>query len=518
MIKKKQARWLLLIPVCLLSWYVYHVKKGQEMTKFIFPQPTGQYAVGTKLFELPDPARHEPETNKPRELVVQVWYPSTPKGFDETGPAVAVGSTPSVALDSDPGSTRNTTAPYAYEAREIYKRDLAHQGVAPAKVRRLDNLHSHAIPDALVCTEHGPYPVVIVAHGFTAVRGFYSFFCEEIASHGYVVIMVMHTYMTRLIRFADGHEVDTMRKVPVCAVLEDCYADIELMLDRAIEGHFGSLTPMCDFNYIGMIGHSLGGIMTAQTCRRDARVKAGINLDGTLWGVNGTKPFHKPFLFLLSPNFYADMSGVLEIQKELLQSMGVTKENFIGSVERFCKENGKDTLEIVVSGTTHMTFCDDPIIQAFIASSKPDQSLSAPEPLEVIRECIITFLDRHLKGQAAAFPAQVKHDPDQEDFEFYIPDNNPKHTKIDIAPELLDAYVGHYKLGDVVISITKDDDTLWIQPTGQPAYSIYPESETTFFYTVAERQVSFVKDKNGKVTQLILHHGCDKDQIAEKIN
>lgn len=42
------------------------------MTEFILPQPTGQYAVGTKLFELTDTTRRDPETSKPRELVVQV--------------------------------------------------------------------------------------------------------------------------------------------------------------------------------------------------------------------------------------------------------------------------------------------------------------------------------------------------------------------------------------------------------------------------------------------------------------
>ena len=48
------------------------MKKGQSMTEFILPQPTGQYAVGTKLFELTDTTRRDPETSKPRELVVQV--------------------------------------------------------------------------------------------------------------------------------------------------------------------------------------------------------------------------------------------------------------------------------------------------------------------------------------------------------------------------------------------------------------------------------------------------------------
>jgi len=40
------------------------MNKCQSTPEFIFPLPTGTYAVGTKLFELIDLARNDPETNK----------------------------------------------------------------------------------------------------------------------------------------------------------------------------------------------------------------------------------------------------------------------------------------------------------------------------------------------------------------------------------------------------------------------------------------------------------------------
>lgn len=101
---KKLLLGLLLLSIFLLGWYLCRIKKGQSMPEFIFPQPTGQYAVGTKLFELTDPTRNEQETGNPRELVAQVWYPS----------------------DEKPGAT---TASYAYEACEWYKSSFAQQGV-----------------------------------------------------------------------------------------------------------------------------------------------------------------------------------------------------------------------------------------------------------------------------------------------------------------------------------------------------------------------------------------------------
>ncbi len=471
------------------------------MPEFIFPQPTGQYAVGTKLFELTDTTHNDPETSKPRELVVQVWYPAE-------------------------GKLGMAKAPYAYEAREWYKKAFAQLGVGAEKLRLLDGISTHAIPDAPACNQNAPYPLVIFGHGYGAPRGAYSFFCEEIASHGYVVTMVMHTYITFMTRFADGRRVTSIRSTRDRSVFEECFADIEYMLNQAISGAFGPLTTLCNFNTIGMVGHSLGGSMTAQTCRRDKRVKAGITLDGALWGINATKPFHKPFMFMLTPNFYEDMGSFLENIKDLLQAVGITKDNFIGSNERFCRENGKETIQIVVEGANHKTFLDESILQDLFAKifapssdmSKLEATYNLPLPpmIDAIRGCILTFLNRHLKGQTTAYPSSVQHDATQEDFVFYIPDKHPQHTKIEIDPTLLNAYAGKYKLGNVIITITKGDNKLWLQIAGQPKYAIYPESETTFFYTVADRQISFVKDEKDKVTKLILHQG-GVNQDAEKI-
>jgi hypothetical protein len=81
---------------------------------------------------------------------------------------------------------------------------------------------------------------------------------------------------------------------------------------------------------------------------------------------------------------------------------------------------------------------------------------------------------------------------------------------------VLDAYVGNYAFGSVILTITKDNNTLWAQMAGQPAYPIYPASETNFFYTVTDRQMSFVEDQSGKVVQLILHQ-VGNDMVGEKV-
>jgi len=68
----------------------------------------------------------------------------------------------------------------------------------------------------------------------------------------------------------------------------------------------------------------------------------------------------------------------------------------------------------------------------------------------------------------------------------------------------------------LILTIMKEDNRIVIQATGQGKIEIYPESETDFFSTAIDAQISFVKDEKGNVTKLILHQGGE-DQVAEKI-
>jgi len=87
---------------------------------------------------------------------------------------------------------------------------------------------------------------------------------------------------------------------------------------------------------------------------------------------------------------------------------------------------------------------------------------------------------------------------------------------VEVDPEIYDKYVGKYKLQEnFVITITKENNGLFAQATGQEKFEIYPESENEFFYKIVDAQISFIKDKSDKVAKLILHQGGD--HMAEKI-
>ncbi len=91
-----------------------------------------------------------------------------------------------------------------------------------------------------------------------------------------------------------------------------------------------------------------------------------------------------------------------------------------------------------------------------------------------------------------------------------------ERTAIKGDPKIYDSYVGNYELTpSFVIAVTKEGGRIFVQATGQPQFEVFPESETKFFLTVVDAQITFVKDDKGSVTHLILHQN-GIDQTAKK--
>ena len=90
-----------------------------------------------------------------------------------------------------------------------------------------------------------------------------------------------------------------------------------------------------------------------------------------------------------------------------------------------------------------------------------------------------------------------------------------KEAKVD--PKIYDALAGDYELSpNFIFTITNEDGKLMAQATGQPKAELFPTSETEFFLKVVDAQVTFVKNGEGKVTQLILHQN-GRNMDAKKI-
>lgn len=209
--------------------------------------PSGPYAIGTVTYEWTDTGRPETYTETPddyRKLAVQFWYPA----------------------DQQP------------EAGQLVTSGAKLSGEEPA------------------------YPVVIFSHGATGIRSSNTSTYQDLASHGYIVASIDHTYLNLFTKFSDGEltlisqrylnalngalnggivgeqEMQAMYRVRV--------EDMRFTLDQ-IEAINKNGTPELpaghlDMEHVGLSGHSAGATTAAQTCREDSRCQAALLIDGTL--------------------------------------------------------------------------------------------------------------------------------------------------------------------------------------------------------------------------------------------
>ncbi len=83
----------------------------------------------------------------------------------------------------------------------------------------------------------------------------------------------------------------------------------------------------------------------------------------------------------------------------------------------------------------------------------------------------------------------------------------PTQPVVELSKDDLQAFVGKYDYGGPTLIVTRDGKQLLAQLTGQDAYKIYPESDTTFAWHAVDAHVEFVKDDQGNVIKAIHTQG-----------
>jgi CubicO group peptidase (beta-lactamase class C family) len=92
-----------------------------------------------------------------------------------------------------------------------------------------------------------------------------------------------------------------------------------------------------------------------------------------------------------------------------------------------------------------------------------------------------------------------------------------ERTAIKVDPAVLDAYVGKFLAEPgLLITITKENDHLMAQPSGQPKAELFPESETKFFVKMVDAQVTFQPDEKKQVKELVLTMG-GQNRTAKRV-
>lgn len=80
--------------------------------------------------------------------------------------------------------------------------------------------------------------------------------------------------------------------------------------------------------------------------------------------------------------------------------------------------------------------------------------------------------------------------------------------EVEVPSTILESYVGDYELAPgFVLTITKEENQMKAQATGQGMFDIFPKSNTVFYVKAITAQITFNKSENGKVESLTLLQG-----------
>ena len=91
-------------------------------------------------------------------------------------------------------------------------------------------------------------------------------------------------------------------------------------------------------------------------------------------------------------------------------------------------------------------------------------------------------------------------------FEYFV--TTPERGAVNVSWAILNSYVGAYEvLPGTILTITLSADGLLASTSGLPAVPMFAESETKFFFKMADVQLTFLKDEQGEVTEVVIDRG-----------
>lgn len=148
-----------------------------------------------------------------------------------------------------------------------------------------------------------------------------------------------------------------------------------------------------------------------------------------------------------------------------------------------------------------------------ISRFRGDREISHSGGLEGYMSFLMRLPDRHftvavvansLPGKPGLELSSLTHDI----AEMYLGSEfavDPTPEAQPVSDAALTAIVGRYDAGRGIMEVTKKGSQVFVQLTGQPAFEIFPKSDTEFFLKVIKAEITFVKDATGKVTKAINH-------------
>lgn len=271
----------------------------------------------------------------------------------------------------------------------------------------------------------GKYPLIVFSHGSFGVKSSNLSLYRELASHGYVVCSIDHTYQCLFTTDTDG-KTSLFDKGFMHEVLaEDAESDrvqsyeyyrkwmgtrtgdmnfvIDLALEKAGGSDPGPVFALIDTAKIGVIGHSLGGSAALGVGRIRDDVGAVIALEAPFMcdvvGVEDgefvwtEEPYPVPVLNIYSDSSWSRLNELPQYaaNAELLQDKEAIAYN------------------VYMRGAGHLSLTDLALTSPFLTRILNGQkaSIDTEYCLATINQIVLEFFDCYLKGKGGFAPRTV---------------------------------------------------------------------------------------------------------------
>ena len=360
---------------------------------FQFLRPAGPYEIGAVTYHWVDAGRSEafsPEPTARRELMAQIWYPAM----------------------ADPSAPR---APYVQDVSVLAP--LAHLlGLPALTFEHWKYVTTNAIPSAAASTAQPSYPVLIFLEGMTGYRQMNTFQVEALVSQGYIVVAIDQPYVAASVTFPDGRQVSGHSKRRMNALIQQSIDPIErspilqglsfkegiipylaqdvsfalnelTVLNRADPNSI--LTGRLDLQRVGVFGVSLGGIVVAEACKAELRLRACLVMDAPMPADVVQAGLRQPSMWITRD---ADT-----MRREGWSPTDVAQHQ--ATMRAVFRRVQRDGYFVSVRGMFHANLTDAPYWSPLFSLMGVTGPVGDRRAHRIVNAYTLAFFDRHLKGR-----------------------------------------------------------------------------------------------------------------------
>ena len=366
---------------------------------FHFPRPSGPYDIGTLTYQWTDTSRREvfsPDKNARRELMVQVWYPAK-KG------------------------SSSSHAPYVQDADAVTTALARLHNLPDFSLQYLKYVTTNTAESVPVADDQPSYPVLIFLEGLTGYRQQNTFQVEELVSHGYIVVGIDQPGAAATVVFPDGHQIAGLsptlmqplinqslsptEKAPQLGrqtfkdgIIPYLAQDVSFTLDQLASLNTTDskrlLTGKLDLQHIGIFGMSLGGMVGAEACLKDPRLKTCLVMDVAMTATVVHSGLRQPSMLITRP------ADTMRLER---QTAGGWAEKDIEQTQTTMRAVYNrlpgDGYFVQVPGMYHIDFTDLDLLSPMFPLIGFSGPIGSQRAHAIINGYSLAFFDKHLKGK-----------------------------------------------------------------------------------------------------------------------